>query len=476
MKNWLLKHLPENKFVSNIITLMGGTVGAQLLLLIAAPALTRIYSPDDFGLLGVYLGIVALFGVVVCGRYDLAIPIPEEKDKAINVVKLSLMVCCCTTLIIALLIFVFSKTPVYLRLDSKISQYIWLVPIGVFILGIFNSAYYWRIRNQNFGEIAKSGILQSITTLFIQFSLYGLGTLALLLGNAAGQLSSALFLGKQTIKDCLNSPFVWTDIKNVARAYRHFPFFSTWAALLNTAGRQLPPIMFAALFSSSAAGFYVLAHRVLATPIFVVGIAVANVFFANAAQAHRENKLGELVELVLDRLVHLALPPTVFLIIVAPDLFAFVFGDEWSVAGQYAQWMAPWLCVQFCFLPISTALLAIEKQKLDLLLQGTLFIGRILALVYGYLHHGLLGTVITYSLTSALIYFIYLMIICLSVKLRLAKVSQSMAKALLKSLIICLPLYLVYFASTGVNNVILLFTSLVFASLHYYKMLKSIKK
>ena len=58
----------------------------------AAPILTRLYDPDDFGLLAVYSGILALVLVVASVRYELAIPLPEDEEEAANIAVLSLLI------------------------------------------------------------------------------------------------------------------------------------------------------------------------------------------------------------------------------------------------------------------------------------------------------------------------------------------------------------------------------------------------
>jgi O-antigen/teichoic acid export membrane protein len=233
--------------------------------------------------------------------------------------------------------------------------------------------------------------------------------------------------------------------------------------------------MFAILFSSSAAGFYVLAHRVLATPISVIGGAVASVFFSKAAEAHRENKLSELIYNVLDKLICLAMPATLFLIITAPDLFSFIFGEEWRVAGQYAQWMAPWLCVQFCYSPISTTFEAIEKQRLGLILQIVLFISRVGSLIYGYHYLDLMGTVILYSMLSTLIYLIFLFVILSNMRISMLRVYKNFITISIKAVVCCIPFYLIYKSDDIISIISLFSLGTIFLLVYYYRFFISIK-
>ena len=39
----------KSSFASDVLTLAGGTTFAQILTILAAPVLTRLYGPEDFG-------------------------------------------------------------------------------------------------------------------------------------------------------------------------------------------------------------------------------------------------------------------------------------------------------------------------------------------------------------------------------------------------------------------------------------------
>ncbi|MBE0448824.1 MAG: oligosaccharide flippase family protein, partial [Actinobacteria bacterium] len=195
-----------------------------------------------------------------------------------------------------------------------------------------------------------------------------------------------------------------------ARRYKQFPIFSTWSGLFNTAGTQLPPLMFAAFFSAGAAGLYALAHRVLAMPMSILGDAIGKVFFSNAAEAFREGRLAPMVEKVHRKLAEIAMPATLLLVIAGPELFALVFGQNWREAGEFARYMAPWLYMVFITSPLSTLFSVLERQRLGMLFQAALLVVRLIAILIGaYWLQALLPTVMLFSLVSA-IYYIGLLI------------------------------------------------------------------
>jgi hypothetical protein len=59
-KTHIRRLLPRNAFARGVSVLVGGTAGAQVLMVPAAPVLTRLYSPEDFGCRHCSVGGVAL--------------------------------------------------------------------------------------------------------------------------------------------------------------------------------------------------------------------------------------------------------------------------------------------------------------------------------------------------------------------------------------------------------------------------------
>lgn len=435
------KLLPKSAFARSVSVLVGGTAGAQALMVLASPLLTRLYSPDDFGLLAVYAGLLAIFGVISSLRYELAIPLPESNVEAANVLVLSLLVVLMMTGISAGMGLLVSEQVSQALNAPELVQYFWLLPVSVLLSGIYRVFNYWAVRTKAFGDIAKTRISQTLATLAIQLIGYKLGAIALLFGQASGQGVGSLRLARSAITREDAQSWSWSGVWTAAKRYKVFPVFSTWGGLFNTAGVQLPPLMFAAFFSSTAAGLYALAHRVLAMPMSVLGEAIGKVFFSNAAEAYREKRLAPLVEKIHGLLSEIAMPATLLLVIAAPEIFALVFGESWREAGQIARYMAPWLHIVFVSSPLSTLFEVMERQQLAMAFQAGLLTIRVVAILIGaYWLRALLPTVILFSLVSALFWIGFLVWVCCASGNRWSMIVKSTSSALVKAAVCLLPL------------------------------------
>ncbi len=411
LRSGLERLLPKSPFVRSVSVLAGGTAAGQLLVLLSSPLLTRLYTPEDFGLLGLYIALLSSIGVLASLRYELAIPLPEDDEEAAHVAVLALVLVLGTTLLTTVVILSI-RTPIAQALNAPgLADYLWLLPVGLLLMGTYQVLNYWAIRTQAFPVIARTRFMQGVGAVTVQIGGYALGPLALLLGHVAGQAAGTSTLGLLAVRKH-RAVLKRLSLNGVLRAlqrYRRFPIYSTWGSVLNTVSHQVPLLLLSAFFGATTAGIYLLAHRVLALPMQLIGKSIADVFFSTAAEANREGRLGQLVATTHQTLVHVAMPPMLLVVLTAPELFALVFGEPWRQAGQFAQWLAVSVYFQFVLSPISNLFALLEKQAHALALQILLLVSRTVALVVGgYLHDVVLGIAL-FAVGSAACYSIFLL-------------------------------------------------------------------
>lgn len=235
-KKTISKILPKNQFARGVGVLIGGTVGAQALMVFISPLLTRLYSPSDFGLLTIYMGLLSLFTVISSLRYQLAIPLPESDEEAALITLLSLFVVLCISLLSSLIVLFAGAELAKLFKMPQMTKYMWLLPIGILFGGGYQVFHYWAIRTKSFSNIANTKITQSFASAFIQLAAFKLGGLALLLGQAAGQGVGTTTLMRSFLSTKLYQHWTWSGLRRVAVRYKDFPLFSTWSGFFNTAG------------------------------------------------------------------------------------------------------------------------------------------------------------------------------------------------------------------------------------------------
>lgn len=351
--------------------------------------------------------MLGILGVVASLRYELAIPMPKSDKEAANIAILSLLVVLVITLLSSLAVWAFGFQLVNLLNTPELASHLWLLPIGLFLLGVYQVFQYWAIRTKEFYNIARTNLTQAVGMVITQIGGYTFGPIALLLGRVVGQSAGISVLIKSAFKKNANDykNVTSSHIKVVAKRYKNFPIWSTWTGLASSAGLNLTPLLIASFLGAGAAGLFSLAHRVLSQPMAVIGKAVSDAFYQKAAESNREGTLSQSVERVYSVLVKLALAPAIAIFIIIPDIFVVIFGQNWIMAGELARWMTPWLFFQFIVSPCTGIYPIIDRHDIALRFQLSLLCASVLGSVIGGLYFkDIVWVVGLISVLSSLVY------------------------------------------------------------------------
>ena len=100
----------KSEYSQNVLILMMGTTLSQAIPVVITPILTRIYTPEDFGIYAIFVAIITILGSIVSGRYELAILLPERDDDAINIFALGLLIITFMVMITVIIVTVFNDS------------------------------------------------------------------------------------------------------------------------------------------------------------------------------------------------------------------------------------------------------------------------------------------------------------------------------------------------------------------------------
>jgi len=404
---------PKSEFSRNILTLMTGTTIAQAIPIAISPILTRLYTPEDFGVFALYMSISGIVAVIATGRYELAIILPTSEDEAKHIFVLSLLITLVISLITLFGILFFNELITNLLDNQKISSWLYFIPLTVFTLGIYQSLSYWLNRQKSYKDIAANKAIQSATiasanlslgfSKFMSFGLIG--------GQIIGQGVAMILLYKKVIEKDPNifSKITFSKITILARRYIDFLTINTLHSFINMAKENFANILIATQYVSAYLGMYYLVIKVMKAPVTLIGYSVSQVFYKKATDLFNENKnIYKLVRKMMISLFLVGILPLIAFLTFAIDVFSLIFGEDWSIAGYYAQALAPYIFLHFIASPLGMVPIIVKKQKQALLwgiTESALFI---FSFIMGYtLFEDLNLTLWLLSLTMFLYFPVY---------------------------------------------------------------------
>ena len=353
----------KTKYIKNIFSIILGAGSAQIILILASPILTRLYSPDDFGLFALFVAITSILSVIATGRYEIAALMPNKDENAYNLVFLSILICFFFNFCLIFFIFFFGEQALsYFQIPITYSV-LYLIPLGVLLLSMNLILKSWHNRKKRFKHIATESVFQSITISVSQSSLSSwLQSLGLIFGQMISSFLSVLyylriFLKKDKTK--LNKKKIILLMKK----YSQYPLIDVPSSLISISANRALNILLASIFSPSVAGFYYLTQRVLQTPITLISGSILIVFRQQAVQDYKKNNHCKVIYMkTLCLLFLIALLPSTILYFWAENLFAFIFGEQWRESGMYAKVLIPALFLRFIANPLSFVIYIAEKQ------------------------------------------------------------------------------------------------------------------
>ena len=386
MKSILLS-FKQSEFNKNVLTLLTGTTVSQALPILISPILTRFYSPEDFGLVALFLSIVSVFSIVASLQYENAILLPEQDEDAVNIVGLCLFLAIIMTFVSVIAVVFFNGLLCELLGSNQISTWLYFVPIMVFLTGVYNVFNFYNLRKKKYKRLAIRQVASSSSTSVLKLALGFLGYIksGLIMGTIIGQSISTLVLMALTLKEDKNKMLRINKetVKINAKRYQDFPKYTALHSLFDVFKNSSLFVLVTQFFSAFTLGLFSFAIGMLQKPMSIIGSSVNQVFFQEASFAYANNQdLWPITKKALLKLLVIAVPMFSIIILFGPWLFEFVFGEKWREAGVYAQLMSPWLMANFISSPISSIPSILNKQRnymligvvFNLLLPGTFFV------------------------------------------------------------------------------------------------------
>ncbi|MDP0589323.1 MAG: oligosaccharide flippase family protein [Candidatus Endonucleobacter bathymodioli] len=365
---------PKSEFSRNILTLITGTTIAQAITVVISPILTRIYTPEDFGIFALYMSIVCIVATIATGQYEMAILLPKKDSDALHIVILSVLIAFIISLLILIIVFFFNAPITKILNNEEISKWLYFAPLSIFLIGLYQSLNYWFNRKKYYKTLAKNKILQTSSTASMNLTMgfSGLGSSGLLLSSIFGQIIAIFFLAKNIQREdhIFSKKINRTKTCYLAKKYINCPKFLIAAGFINTLSVQSPVLLLSTFYQSTVIGFYMLIQRIIGLPMSMIASSVADVFRQKASYEYAHN--GECRQTYLvtfKKLFLLALIPFILFYMIAPDLFSFVLGKEWESSGEYAQLLTPMFFLQFITTPLANMFIVAEKQRENLYWQ-----------------------------------------------------------------------------------------------------------
>lgn len=402
----LLENLREDIFFSHLTTTFTTTLIAQTIPIIGTLLLTRLYSPQAFGVYASWLAIVMTISVILTLRLEHAIVLEPDDTKqdavfitSINTIVLGLSL----TIMGFLLSFI---VPIQKLLNTDV----WLI-LTIPLASIFWSlGLLWQSWFACLGKFKALGFIRIIfSTVILSAQIFAAqlytNSSSLILAHFLGLiLTFAMCYYISPINNFLNIKL--TKMIDYWKKRKLFIVYSLPADFLNACASQAPVLIIAYKFGAEFAGLFAFTIKLLAAPIGILGKAVLDVLKKHSTdELQNSGTLKPIFHKSFQTLLIAAIFLIFGVIIFTELLIDVLLNPKWQNVGPLCFALLPMFFMRFLSNPLSYIVYLTNNQKWDLYWQCTLVI---FTLTWISLSISAIQAVAGYSLIYAILYMVHL--------------------------------------------------------------------
>lgn len=392
IKKYIYEKLQQSEFLRHVLILVTGTGLAQIIPLIASPLISRLYSPEEYGIFALYTSIVSVGATIATLRYEQLIILMKTASDAIHIAGLAFVATMIFLLLMIIMGVILGKENLLSFFHAgALAPYFYFVLLGIFSTAIYQILTYALNREKKYKAIAMGKIVQmsSLTAVQIIMGIKGFGGLGMMVANIISNIFISIILLYKLIKNTVSMPVVlFSTMIRLALGYKKFPLYNTLSDAINVLASNLHIILLLKYFGQEVAGLISFASLFFLAPLALLSASFSQVFYQKIATIESKEYL---LKTYKDSIKHL-LPISLLLVVmgsmVPTKLVIIMFGMKWASIAPYLPMLAVWFGSQFLGSSLST--IYIKMQKLGLLLSINIMnIILIYLAIYGGFAYGL---------------------------------------------------------------------------------------
>lgn len=397
----------RSEFVRLSSRLFSWTVAGQLIGLLSAPVVARLYLPEFYGVATLVITVASTLAIVAALRFEQAIVIADTDDDARQLERVSLYSVLTVGLVsLAVGAFVFIWPTEGIREFFGERRFLILaVPVLTVLAAMANISRKKLSREKNFSQVGVGMFVNSVTvpvSRIVTALLTSASSLLLVVGSLLGWLLE-LFTLRSKVGSSRVTHSPPGGLASVAKRYRDFPLFSLPEGFVSNISIQLPVFALGAIYSPAVVGMYALAVRLIRLPTMAVSTSVSQVLVRTLKDHSMEGKsLVRPVVLSTLGLFAIAGAVGVGIFFFATPVLTIFLGENWGMTGPIAKTLVPWIVGGVAIIPTNMVLIVERRQGLWLAIQSGLLLIRLAIFIYAALA-GLevIETLWLFSLSSA---------------------------------------------------------------------------
>lgn len=333
----------NSSLVKNTLKLSASNVVLMFLPLIVTPILSRLYTPEEYGVWGVFSGVLFILNSFIFLSYENTI-VKSNDDEEIPCLLMLCLGISFTVSLLASLVFWAGKLLYilfFLKYPTVLYLFFALTSSACFTLLICLSNRYKRYAAMSIANTANGFLQASIRILWGLFPLIGLG---LIIGNIVAHIFASLLLFILIVPILKKIPWKFVSINNMKKSaltYRKFPLYDAPARLIEFTVGNIVIIILSFYYRENEIGCFSMVMQFILLPITVIGSAMGNVYYRELSEhTGNQSDVKAITQKANKISYYLSILPLLFLSLGGDKLLVLFLGEKWEGTGIMALCMA----------------------------------------------------------------------------------------------------------------------------------------
>lgn len=394
------------ELIKNSATLLSANAISQGIAFAVLPVIARLYSPDELGILALFLGIEGLLSVIANGKYDSAIVLSKSKSMAANTFNLCFLINAVFSLLILIVLLLGSHQILSILHYESLEGVIYYLPFFVFIVAFAQASIFWFNYNKRFALTARYTLWQGLINngLKVGSGFLKAGLMGLVWANLSSHFISILscFTRKETWNQLFH--FNKKEILVAASEHRKFPLYTLPHTFINMVSGNLPILLLSGYFGMAEIGLFSMGITIGFRPINLLSSSLDQVI--SQSMAERVNKLEPIwTNLIqsIKKILLIVTPLFILAFFLSPLVLRYFLGERWEQSALYIQIMIPWLIISLFTASLSSIPPIFGKQRIALIIEIIYIVARLIALIIGIYIQNFVWAIILFSFVSAVV-------------------------------------------------------------------------
>ena len=410
---WWNKVKEDGSFAQNYAVVLSGTglnIGIQVFV---TPILTRLYTPEAYGVYSLFLVVSTNLALIASLRLPQAIMLPKAESEFRALIRIGVVASAALSFFYFVVLFFLKDQFLSFFNADKLIPYYYLIPVMTFLVSMNQYFGSWQYRNNLFKKsvAVDTSISIGVRGFNLAYGFLSKGTLlGLVFGDMLGKVFGLILSWKLILKERIKGLYDGVsknDLLQAFKTYRVYPFVNLPGVWLEMFSGQLPVLFLSFVFGLPTVGMLSLAVGIMDIPKRLFAYSATSAFYKKAVDVYESSKngLGALVTKTLYFLLAFIVIPYSVIMVFGKELFAVVLGGNWAASGSIARYLAMYYVIELLCVSLGSIFYVLRKEKVLFRFQvGFLFVRLMVLMVSYILGFSVDATILALSIANVVLF------------------------------------------------------------------------